>query len=221
MPAFQQLHHGSDEAKALAMAYGFNHMGGMTANATSSQGTDQDDTFQGTSGRDAFNGGLGDDIINGMAGKDILQGSYGNDILNGGSGSDVLDGGHGEDILNGGAGNDLLISQSDGREGPVAYDPDRDEGDPDNELTNGKLYPDQPIPRRRRHDRRTWAPTSSTSRPSSTPRPASWRNTHRMTAPSGGMAWPARTTTIHNHWVDVIRQRHHHRLQPRRGATAS
>ncbi|MES0813183.1 hypothetical protein ABLO27_27085, partial [Roseibium sp. SCPC15] len=53
---------------------------------------------------------------------------------------------HGEDILNGGAGNDLLISQADGREGPVAHDPDRDEGDPYNELSGGKLYPDQPIP---------------------------------------------------------------------------
>ena len=31
-------------------------------------------------------------------------------------------------------------------EGAIAYDADRDEGDPDGELTNGKLYPDQPIP---------------------------------------------------------------------------
>ncbi|MEO0588912.1 MAG: hypothetical protein AAF078_14895, partial [Planctomycetota bacterium] len=128
------------------MAYGFNHMGQMTANAATQDGTDQDETIEGTDQADAINAGLGDDTVNGKAGNDILQGSYGNDILNGGNGNDVLDGGHGEDILNGGAGNDLLISQSDGREGEVAYDPDRDEGDPDNELTDGKLYPDQPIP---------------------------------------------------------------------------
>ncbi|MBQ4827644.1 hypothetical protein J4729_24460, partial [Leisingera sp. HS039] len=79
-------------------------------------------------------------------GADVLQGNYGNDTLYGGGGNDVLDGGHGEDTLKGGAGNDLLISRADGREGAIAYDPDRDEGDPENELTDGKLYPDQPVP---------------------------------------------------------------------------
>ncbi|KNG92072.1 LamG-like jellyroll fold domain-containing protein, partial [Pseudaestuariivita atlantica] len=61
-------------------------------------------------------------------------------------GNDIIDGGHGEDVLRGGAGDDLIISRADGREGAVAYDPNRDEGDPYNELTGGKLYPDQPVP---------------------------------------------------------------------------
>jgi Ca2+-binding RTX toxin-like protein len=57
----------------------------------------------------------------------------------------VLDGGHGEDRLYGGNGNDLLISRADAREPEIFFDPSRDEGDPLNELTDGKLYPDQPI----------------------------------------------------------------------------
>ncbi|KNG91742.1 hypothetical protein ATO11_21070, partial [Pseudaestuariivita atlantica] len=61
-------------------------------------------------------------------------------------GNDIIDGGHGEDVLRGGAGDDLIISRADGREGAVTYDPNRDEGDPFNELTGGKLYPDQPVP---------------------------------------------------------------------------
>ncbi|MET1414450.1 LamG-like jellyroll fold domain-containing protein [Roseibium sp. HPY-6] len=203
MPAFQQLHHGSDEAKALAMAYGFNHMGEMTANATSQDGTDQDETIEGTDQADAINAGLGDDTVNGKAGNDILQGSYGNDILNGGAGDDVLDGGHGEDILNGGAGNDLLISQSDGREGPVAYDPDRDEGDPDNELTDGKLYPDQPIPA---DDVMTGGLGADTFY-FQTLINAKARFIEEHTQDDGTIRWhgvAGENDDIHNHWVDVI-----------------
>ncbi|WP_269583251.1 LamG-like jellyroll fold domain-containing protein [Roseibium sp. Sym1] len=146
MPAFQQVDQASAELKALATAYGFNEDGELTTGAATQQGTDAGETLNGTDDADAIDAGLGNDIVNGGGGNDVLQGGYGNDDLNGGDGDDVLDGGHGEDVLNGGAGNDLLISRSDGREGPVAYDPDRDEGDPLNELTNGKLYPDQPIP---------------------------------------------------------------------------
>nr|WP_319386451.1 LamG-like jellyroll fold domain-containing protein [uncultured Roseibium sp.] len=198
MPAFQQLHHGSDEAKALAMAYGFNHMGEMTSGAAYQEGTDQGETIEGTEQDDAINAGLGDDTVNGKDGNDILQGSYGNDILNGGDGNDVLDGGHGEDILNGGDGNDLLISQSDGREGEVAYDPDRDEGDPLGELTDGKLYPDQPL---HADDVMTGGAGADTFY-FQTLINAKARFIEEHTQDDGTiMAWP---TNIHDHWVGVI-----------------
>ncbi len=148
MPAFAQLHHGSDAAKAMAMAYGFDHHGHLTRDVTLLHGSDRDNNWTGSDADEGVNGGLGDDNYSAGAGNDILQGDYGNDILNGGTGNDVLDGGHGEDILNGGDGNDLLISQSDGREPFVYPDADRDEGDPLGELDEDtkKLYPDQPLP---------------------------------------------------------------------------
>ncbi|MEO0398932.1 MAG: LamG-like jellyroll fold domain-containing protein [Pseudomonadota bacterium] len=147
MPAFQQLHHGSDAAKDLAMEYGFNHMGDMMNPVPIEAGTDGDDNLTGTEARDAINGYMGDDNIDGLGGDDVLQGYYGNDTLNGGDGNDVLDGGHGEDILNGGDGDDLLIAQADGREGPVAFDPDRDEGidEYSQDQVTGKVYLDQPL----------------------------------------------------------------------------
>ena len=145
LPAFQQLHHGSDTLKALAMQNGIGHDGALMAGTAI---VSADGTFDGTEETDAVLGDLNDDQISGNGGNDILQGFYGNDTLDGGDGNDVLDGGHGEDILRGGAGNDLLISQADGREPFVTFDPDRDEGDPFNELDpeTGKLYADQPIP---------------------------------------------------------------------------
>ncbi|MEM8784629.1 MAG: LamG-like jellyroll fold domain-containing protein, partial [Pseudomonadota bacterium] len=146
MPAFTQLHHGSEEAKALAQAYGFTHHGHMSEMRPIEMGTDGADTLAGDGTDEAINGGLGDDSVDGGAGDDMLQGFYGNDVVSGGAGNDVLDGGHGEDVLDGGEGDDLLISQADAREPEIADVPGRDEEDPYNELTDGKLYPDQPIP---------------------------------------------------------------------------
>ncbi|WP_415717692.1 LamG-like jellyroll fold domain-containing protein [Roseibium sp.] len=203
MPAFQQLHHGSDEAKALAMAFGFNHDGELTTGAAYQEGTDAGETIEGTEGADAINAGLGNDTVNGGDGNDVLQGGYGNDELNGGDGNDVLDGGHGEDILNGGDGNDLLISQSDGREGPVAYDADRDEGDPYNELTNGKLYPDQPIPA----DDVLTGGSGGDVFYFQTLINAKERFIEEHTQDDGNIRWhgvAGENANIHDHWVDQI-----------------
>ena len=145
-PLFEQVHHGSDTLKEILAGFGINehgHMHGMIDMITRGG---KDNTVSGTAMADGINGGGGNDTLNGLGGNDILQGGYGNDTLKGGAGRDILDGGDGEDRLYGGAGNDLLISRADGREGAIYYDPDRDEGDPLNELTNGKLYPDQPVP---------------------------------------------------------------------------
>ncbi len=146
-PTFQQLHDASDTFKDILAEYGVNEHGHlMTPLDVMKVGNGRENTF-GSRGENAgLNGGKGDDYLNGRGGEDILQGGYGNDTLVGGNGNDILDGGHGEDTLRGGEGNDLLISRADAREPDVYYDADRDEGDPYNELTNGKLYPDQPIP---------------------------------------------------------------------------
>lgn len=165
VPAFLQAHHGSDTLKELMSDYGYNHHGmrdnpyddmqmGTSDDDVMAGGKSDDaifggagdDNIKGGKGDDGLHGGLGDDVLKGNAGNDVLQGGYGNDTLKGGAGNDVLDGGHGEDVLRGGAGNDLLIARSDGREGYITDIPGRDEGDPYNELTDGKLYPDQPIP---------------------------------------------------------------------------
>ncbi|MEP3045455.1 MAG: LamG-like jellyroll fold domain-containing protein [Roseibium sp.] len=203
MPAFQQLHHGSDEAKALAMAYGINHDGELTTGAAYQAGTSGADDLDGTDGADAIDGGLGNDTINGGAGNDLLQGGYGNDDLIGGNGNDVLDGGHGEDLLDGGAGDDLLISRSDGREGEIAYDPDRDEGDPENELTDGKLYPDQPIPA---DDVMTGGSGADTFY-FQTLINAKQRYVEKHTQDDGTIRWhgvAGENDKLHDHWVDTI-----------------
>ena len=145
-PVLEQVHHASENFQEILSAYGVTEHGHLMRSIKMVANGKGDDTTTGSAKDDGINGGWGDDSIDGLEGDDILQGSYGNDTLNGGDGNDILDGGHGEDVLNGGKGNDLLISRADGREPYVTYDPDRDEGDPDNELTDGKLYPDQPIP---------------------------------------------------------------------------
>ncbi len=203
IPAFQQLHHGSDEAKALAMEYGINHDGELTTGAAYQSGTDGTDSLAGTDGADAIDGGLGDDTIDGGAGNDVLQGGYGNDDLIGGAGNDVLDGGHGEDTLDGGAGDDLLISRSDGREGAIANVPGRDEGDPENELTDGKLYPDQPIPA---DDVMTGGSGADTFY-FQTLINAKQRYIEKHTQDDGTIRWhgvAGENDKLHDHWVDTI-----------------
>ncbi|MEO9518147.1 MAG: LamG-like jellyroll fold domain-containing protein, partial [Paracoccaceae bacterium] len=126
--------------------YGVSGHGHVMRELTHETGTDASEKLSGNVDDDAMFGGAGDDTLSGRSGEDLLQGGTGNDRLFGGAGDDIIDGGEGEDFLRGGAGNDLLISRGDGREPDIAYDPDRDEGDPLNELTNGKLYPNQPVP---------------------------------------------------------------------------
>ncbi|MEM1387472.1 MAG: LamG-like jellyroll fold domain-containing protein [Pseudomonadota bacterium] len=159
-PTFGQTHHGSQTLRDILEDYGVGggghgghgmHGGGHGGHGSGpmlmmSMGNGNANTMNGNAMANGINGMGGNDRIDGMGGNDQLQGGYGNDLLNGSAGNDILDGGHGEDTLLGGAGDDLLISRSDAREPKVAYDPNRDEGDPLNELTNGKLYPDQPIP---------------------------------------------------------------------------
>ncbi|MEM7319059.1 MAG: LamG-like jellyroll fold domain-containing protein, partial [Pseudomonadota bacterium] len=129
LPVLGDIHHGSDNFKAIMASYGATEHGHLSTMPAMQTGTDGEDTLTGGSGADGLNGGMGNDSLDGAGGDDILQGHYGNDTLKGGAGRDILDGGHGEDVLDGGAGDDLLISRADGREGAIYYDPDRDEGD--------------------------------------------------------------------------------------------
>ena len=145
-PYLSQVHHASDTLKEILADYGIDAHGHFSAPLQMTSLGSSDHTYDGSAGADGINGGRGNDVISGLDGDDVLQGGYGDDELHGGDGDDILDGGHGQDRLFGGAGNDLLISRSDAREPKVAYDRNRDEGDPRGELTNGKLYPDQPVP---------------------------------------------------------------------------
>lgn len=145
LPVFGQMHHSSDTLKEIAEQFGVTHHGHLEEARMMKMAGPDGGNLNGTGDHDALLGSLADDTLNGKGGKDVLQGNYGNDTLTGKKGRDILDGGHGEDTLKGGEGNDLLISRADAREGAIAYDPDRDEKDPYMELTDGKLYPDQPI----------------------------------------------------------------------------
>ena len=201
-PAFQQMHHGSDMLKALAQDYGIMHDGSLAAGTPI---VAADGAFEGTGEADAILGGLNDDDIDGKGGNDVIQGHYGNDTLEGGDGDDILDGGHGEDILRGGAGDDLIISQADGREPFVAFDPDRDEGDPDGELDpeTGKLYPDQPIPADDILEGGEGADTFYFQ----TLINAKERFIEEHTNDDGTIRWhgvAGENDDIHNHWVDEI-----------------
>ena len=145
-PVFGQLHHGSDTLKEILADYGVSAHGHLMQPLKMVSKGGADHELRGSKAADGLDGGGGDDVVKGGGGADVLQGGSGNDRLLGGAGNDILDGGEGEDRLFGGNGDDLLISRADGREGAIYFDPDRDEGDPLNELTDGKLYPDQPVP---------------------------------------------------------------------------
>ena len=145
-PILLQVHHASDTLKEILAEFGISGHGHVMTPLKLERKGGGDDQMTGTGAADGLDGGGGADTIKGADGNDILQGGYGNDRLSGGKGNDILDGGHGEDVLIGGKGDDLLISRTDAREPEIAYNPDRDEGDPNGELTKGKLYPDQPIP---------------------------------------------------------------------------
>lgn len=204
MPALAQLHHASDQLKLIAANFGYNHMG-TTYVKDIENGSDNNDSFTGSEDADYYNGKLGDDTLSGGDGNDELQGGYGNDDLYGGNDNDILDGGHGEDILNGGAGDDLLISQADGREGYVSFDPFRDEGDPYNELdaATGKLYADQAIPADDILTGGSGADTFYFQTLINTKQ----RYIEKHTNDDGTINWhgvAGENDKIHDHWVDVI-----------------
>lgn len=203
MPVFEQMHHGSDTLKDMFSDYGVSHHGHIMRDLTLWTGTDGDDDEDGTNADDAKLGGAGNDSIHSRDGDDIVQGGTGNDMIWGGAGNDILDGGEGEDRLYGGAGNDILIARGDGREGAVAYDPDRDEGDPYNELTNGKLYPDQPVPA----DDFLKGGTGADIFYFQTLINAKARYIEKHTRDDGTINWhgvAGENDNIHDHWVDVL-----------------
>ncbi|MEM1432385.1 MAG: LamG-like jellyroll fold domain-containing protein, partial [Pseudomonadota bacterium] len=157
-PVLEQLHHGSEWLSHMVAEFGLggghgghSHMGGGhggmggLGQLALQEGGQWKNKLTGTAGDDGLNGMAGNDTLIGKRGDDVLQGGYGADTLTGGAGNDVLDGGAGEDYLSGGAGDDWLISRSDAREPDIANIPGRDERDPYNELTNGKVYPNQPV----------------------------------------------------------------------------
>lgn len=202
-PAFGQLHGASDTFLDILSDYGVNHHGHLdrALNMITRNGSNNDLT--GTGAADGIDAGGGNDLINGKSGADVLQGGYGNDTLLGGGGNDVLDGGHGEDTLKGGNGNDLLIARADGREGAIYYDPNRDEGDPLNELTDGKLYPDQPVP----GDDLLIGGKGADIFYFQTLINAKERYIEKHTRDDGSINWhgvAGENDKLHDHWVDVL-----------------
>ena len=145
MPVLGQMDQASDTLVEILDGYGIT-ADGQFGPLTMMHRGGADNRMKGGSDAEGINGGGGDDVIRAGGGSDMVQGGYGNDRLMGGAGNDILDGGAGEDRLWGGAGNDLLISRADAREPEIHFDAARDEGDPMGELTDGKLYADQPVP---------------------------------------------------------------------------
>ena len=202
-PVLDQLHHGSDTLKEILSDYGASEHGHLMRELKMVSKGNADHEVKGRKGDDGIDGGGGDDQISGGGGDDVLQGGYGNDKLKGGKGNDILDGGHGEDRLWGGNGNDLLIARADGREGAIFYDPDRDEEDPMNELTKGKLYPDQPIPA----DDMLMGGKGADIFYFQTLINAKARYIEKHTNDDGTINWhgvAGENDKLHDHWVDVM-----------------
>lgn len=205
-PLFQQLHGTTDTFLHILHDYGVDHHGHMhdiTLNMMSGGAGRGDHQLTGTAGADGMDGGRGNDSINGKGGDDVLQGGYGRDKLRGAAGKDILDGGHGEDILSGGKGNDLLISRADAREPDIYPDPDRDEDDALNELTNGKVYPDQEIPA----DDVLSGGKGADIFYFQTLINAKRRIIEKHTGDDGTINWhgvAGENTYLHDHWVDAI-----------------
>jgi len=213
LPGWTQLHHGSESARMMAMEYGIMPMPmrqhgdvpmvALMREVDMTSGTSGRDKLRGTKADDALDGKQGHDRIAGRKGDDIAQGGTGNDRINGGAGNDLIDGGEGEDILRGGGGNDLLLSRSDAREPYIAYVPDRDEGDPENELTNGKLYPDQPV----HADDRLYGGKGADIFYFQTLINGKERYLEKHTNDNGVINWhgvAGENDRLHDHWVDHI-----------------
>ncbi|MFA3918480.1 LamG-like jellyroll fold domain-containing protein [Ruegeria hyattellae] len=203
LPVLGDLHHGSETLQEILGDHGVDHHGHFATMPALFTGTNAGETLNGGAANDGINGRFGNDSVAGWKGDDILQGAYGNDTLNGGSGNDILDGGHGEDTLYGGHGNDLLISRADAREPKIRYDPNRDEGDPLGELTNGKLYPDQPIPA----DDVLHGGEGSDIFYFQTLINAKERYIEKHTRDDGSINWhgvAGENDKLHDHWVDAI-----------------
>lgn len=201
---FGQLDRGTDWLRETAADYGVSEHGMVLREIARKGGGDGDDVIRGTLGDDGINGGLGGDVLLGLDGDDFLQGGYGNDIIFGGAGNDVIDGGHGEDRSYGGDGDDLMVVRADGREPYVYPDPDRDEGDPDGELTNGKLYPDQPIPGDNYMEGGAGADIFYVQ----TLINAKEEFLIKHTQDDGSIRWngvAGENDEIHDHWVDMVR----------------
>ncbi|WP_425046075.1 LamG-like jellyroll fold domain-containing protein [Primorskyibacter sp. S87] len=203
LPLLGDIHHGSDTLKQIMQEYGVSEHGHFANMLPMRHGSSTADTVTGTDSAEAINGWSSDDLVDGRGGNDVLQGSYGNDTLMGGTGNDILDGGHGEDSLLGGDGNDLLISRADGREGEIFYDPNRSEGDPLGELTNGKLYPDQPIPA----DDVLIGGAGADIFYFQTLINAKQRYIEKHTRDDGSINWhgvAGENDKLHDHWVDIM-----------------
>lgn len=207
IPFLDQGHHSSEALLEMASYYGFNlhPLHGITrpADLVFSSIENAAETTLGTAGRDAILGSSGDDEIRGGLGADVIQGDHGADILFGDNWHDILDGGHGEDRIFGGAGNDLLISRADAREPDIAYVADRVEGDPYNELTNGKLYPDQPV----NGDDLLVGGAGSDIFYFQTLINAKERYIEKHTRSDGSVNWhgvAGENDNLHDHWVDGI-----------------
>ncbi|MFO8088249.1 MAG: hypothetical protein R6U13_00280, partial [Desulfatiglandaceae bacterium] len=82
---------------------------GDTVNGSFTLTAQNASTIEGTSDDDALGGGSSNNIIYGYDGEDILVGGEGDDILDGGLGDDTMTGGSGADIFKAGEGHDTII----------------------------------------------------------------------------------------------------------------